>query len=86
MKCKYYVQNYSQGYVGNSMLWWRKGDCGYTCDIQDAKVFTQEEIDKMDTIREGTKKAWPKEYIDTRIQHHIDMQDCNHDQAMGERI
>ena len=83
---KYYVQNYIRGYVGNSMLWWRKGDCGYSCDIQDAKVFTQEEVDKMDSIKEGAKKAWPKEYIDARVQHHIDMQDCNLDNAMSERI
>lgn len=78
----YYIQNVSQGYVGNSLLWWKHDNCGYVCDVQEAKEFTKAEIDKMDTIKDGTNRAWPVEYIDNRIQHHIDMQDVNHEQAI----
>ena len=78
----FYVQNVSQGFVGNSMLWWKLYNCGYTCDIRNAREFTKAEIDKMYSIEEGTKRAWPVEYIDERIQHHIDMQDVDHENAM----
>lgn len=77
----FYVQN---GLVGNSMLWWKNNNCGYICDIKQAKVFTQKEIDEMYSIKDGTKKAWPKEYIDVRISYHIDMQHCDHEEAMKE--
>lgn len=72
MPKKYYIQDKRQ-YVGNSMLWWAIGG-GYTCDIRKADAFTIKEADKR-TSR-GTDVLWPKEYIDSRISHHIDMQDC----------
>lgn len=78
----YYVQNVSQGMVGNSILWWKEGNCGYVCDVRLAKKFTQAEIDKLSSIKEGVKRAWPVEYIDMRIQHHVDFQDCKHEIAM----
>ncbi len=81
----YYVQD-QRSYVGNSMLWWKHDDRGYVCDIRDAKVFTQDEIDKMHSIKHGSKKAWPVEYIEARVSHHIDMQDCNHEQAVSSLI
>ena len=81
----FYVQDARQ-YVGNSMLWWKHDNCGYVCNIKEAKVFTQAEIDGMCSINEGSKKAWPKEYIDERKEDHIDMQSCNHDEATSQRI
>ncbi len=80
MEQLFYVQN---GVCGNSMMWWKHDNCGYVCDIQKAKQFTQAEIDKMDSIKEGSKTAWPVEYIDERIQHHIDFQYCTHEDAMA---
>lgn len=61
-------------YVGNSMYWWEKDVSGYTCDIRKASVFTLEEA-KKNSHRE-TDILWPKEYIDERISHHIDVQHC----------
>ncbi len=80
MNEKYYVQD-ARGNVGNSMLWWKHDNCGYTTDLREAKVFTVMEIAKMYSIADGTKKAWPKEYIDERIEHHIDMQSCDDTEA-----
>lgn len=78
---QFYVQD-KRGYVGNSMQWWKEDNCGYVCDIRKARVFTQEEIDNMPSCKkDGNKRAWPKEYIDERVSQHIDMQDCNFDQA-----
>lgn len=43
MTQKYYIHDRTRGFVGNSMMWWRKNHCGYTCNIDDAHVFTREE-------------------------------------------
>ena len=80
MSEEYYVQD-ARGYVGNSMLWWKYNDCGYTCDLREAKIFTLVEISKMHSIADGTKKAWPKAYIDARTEPHIDMQSCDDAEA-----
>ena len=76
----YYVQD-ARGYVGNCMLWWKSNNCGYTCDLREAKVFTLPEIAKMHSVADGTKKAWPKDYIDARQEPHVDMQSCDDNQA-----
>ncbi len=80
MKDLYYIQNKERGYVGNSMLWWERNDCGYVCDIRRAKVFTKSEAENIE--KESVEKKflmWKKEYIDARISHHIDMQHCDKD-------
>jgi hypothetical protein len=74
IKQLYYMQDKRQ-YVGNSMYWWAKDGKGYTCDIRKAQIFTLDEA-KEHTNR-GTDILWPKEYIDDRISHHIDMQHCD---------
>ena len=76
MEQKYYVQD-ARSFVGNSMLWWKHNDCGYTPDLREAKVFSLLEVSRMHSIQDGTKKAWPKEYIDARQEAHIDMQSCD---------
>ena len=39
----YYIRN--EGYLGNALMWWEKGG-GYTCDIKEAELFTEEEAKK----------------------------------------
>lgn len=78
----FYVQQCGK-YVGNSMLWWRRSNCGYTPDIRDARVFAENELP--DGVRDGSKKAWPVSYINNNIQFHIDMQDCDYEQALKEK-
>lgn len=36
----YYIRN--EGYLGNALIWWQRGG-GYTCDINKAEMFTEEE-------------------------------------------
>lgn len=82
MAKEFYVQD-KRSCVGNCMTWWKEDSCGYVCDIRQAKIFTQDEIDKMHSCKTGgNKRAWPKEYIDERVSHHIDMQDCDFEQAL----
>lgn len=82
MANEFYLQD-TRSCVGNSMTWWKHDNCGYVCDIRKAKVFTQEDLNKRGFHPEDNKKAWPKEYIDARISHHIDMQHCNHEEAIA---
>lgn len=74
----FYVQDTRQ-YVGNCMVWWRGDNNGYTCDIREARIFSKGDAKQICKRKrsERTKKMWSKEYIDKRISHHIDMQDCD---------
>jgi hypothetical protein len=49
MTQKYYLQD-SRQYVGNDMLFWRKGRSGYTTNLDEAHEFTLEEaLDERDS-------------------------------------
>jgi hypothetical protein len=39
---KYVLWNKQAGYVGNSILFWRKGGHGYTCNLDDAELFDEQ--------------------------------------------
>jgi len=69
MDDKFYIQD-CRNYVGNSMLWWKHGNCGYVCDIREAKVFTKAGAERI-CKRAAHFKMWLKEFIDARIEHHI---------------
>ena len=69
---KYYIQRHASGYVGNCLLWWRKGGHGYTCDLNDAEIFDGDD-DSFKDIADNNSKytAWEKEYIDSSVERHI---------------
>ena len=55
----YYIRN--EGYLGNALMWWRKGG-GYTCDINQAEMFTEEEAKKK--CQRPEDSAYNFKYID----------------------
>lgn len=65
----YYLQ--VKGHSGNSLLWWKDGRHGYTCDIQQAHVFTKKEAFGQAKVRPHDDIPWRKDYIDTHLQHHV---------------
>lgn len=67
--------------VGNSAMWWAINDCGYTCDIRCARVWTKSEIENKQM--RDIDVPWPKEDVDRLIQHHIDVQDLHHKDNNG---
>jgi|CXWL01.1.fsa_nt_gi hypothetical protein len=69
----YYIQD-SRQYVGNSVLWWRKGGSGYTTDITDAEVFDSKGAERLVRMEKNRYKAWRKDHVDTRIRQHVDAQ------------
>lgn len=79
----FYVQD-KRSHVGNSITWWKEDNCGYVCDIREARIFTQVEIDKLDSCKDGNKRAWPKKYIDQRVSqlNHVDMQYCDYEESL----
>ncbi len=43
MSQRYFIHDRTRGFVGNSMVWWGVNHRGYTCDINNAHVFTREQ-------------------------------------------
>lgn len=59
----YYVRN--EGYLGNALIWWKKGCNGYTCDIRDAEKFTREQAES--TCKRPQDTAYECDYIDNLL-------------------
>jgi len=71
----YYIQRHASGYVGNCLLWWRKGGNGYTCNLDDAEVFDGDNAKFQSIAKDGSKyTAWEKNYIDACAHRHVDHQ------------
>ena len=74
MENLYYIQKH--GYVGNSILWWKYNNAGYTTNIDQARVFTEDEAKKLCKDVDGCI-AWNKDHIDNNISKHVDMQNVS---------
>jgi hypothetical protein len=76
---KYYIQRHASGYLGNAPIWWCKGDAGYSAYLENAKIFTKEEAEKIlgcDINKKSEKyKAYPCAFIDSIPHRVFDMQD-----------
>lgn len=72
----YYIQNKNAGYLGNAILFWAKGRNGYTADLDNSEIFTEEEAKSICNGNPDKNKAWPVEYIDANkgIQRIVDSQ------------
>lgn len=77
---KFYIHDKSRGHVGNSMVWWRKDHRGYTCDIREAHVFDGDELPNY--LRADDLIAYPCEYIDQHVSHHIEGQKIDRSQGV----
>lgn len=74
----YYLRDDRQ-VVGNCLLWWRKGRSGYTCNLDDAHIFTEKEAFAQHSSRE-TDRPYPKDYIDGIAYRHVDHQVVDKDE------
>ena len=83
----FYVQD-SRTYVGNDMLWWRKGNRGYTTNLEEAEIYTKEEIQKKflgNSVRESDI-IWPFEQINSIARRTVDMQYTNSEWIVKELL
>ena len=71
---KYYIRN--DGYLGNALIWWKKGRNGYTCDIRDAEKFTKEDAKKNCSRKQDT--AYECDYIDNLLKAQKLIIDCQY--------
>ena len=75
---EYYIQRHIS-ICGNCLLWWRKGGCGYTMNIDEAEVFNEDRARKLLSKDRGEKyTAWEKSIIDASAERHINTErlDC----------
>jgi len=79
---QYYVERKASGYVGNCLLWWRHNNCGYTCDLKDAKIFEADDPKLKSIFNDEKYRLWDKEYIDYCATRHVDHQNLNMDLAV----
>lgn len=58
----YYIRN--EGYLGNALIWWQQGG-GYTCDINNAEIFTEEQARQI--CKRPEDSAYRVKYIDNLL-------------------
>ncbi|HQS59933.1 MAG: hypothetical protein B7Y56_03255 [Gallionellales bacterium 35-53-114] len=78
---QYYLQD-SRNYVGNDVLWWKKGGAGYTTDLREAEVYSKDAAVRKHECRESDI-PWPKDYIDARTRPAVDFQYIKRDEALA---
>lgn len=72
---KYFI--WSGEYVGNSMVWWRAEAKGYTCDINKAGRYTEEEARNICSDNGKGNKAFSTIYILSNTIGTFDAQNLN---------
>lgn len=60
-----------KGYVGNSLLWWRKGSRGYTTNVDDAQEYTYTEAKEIIERPNSDKEMHLKEDVIRCAERHI---------------
>lgn len=58
------------------MLFWRKGNSGYTTNINEAGLYTKEEAQSINSNR-STDIPWEENYVKNNLQQTCDMQDVD---------
>ena len=69
----YYIQDTRQ-VVGNCLSFWRKGNNGYTCDLDEAATFTLKEAQKICQNRISDRML-ESSYVNGLAERHVDIQD-----------
>lgn len=69
---QYYIQD-TRFFVGNAVMWWRPKGAGYTCDIEDAGIYSEEKALLIAANRD-TDVPWPVEDVRPLIKGYVDMQ------------
>lgn len=80
----FYIQNTKAGFLGNAILFYKIGNCGYTADLDQAAKYTEDEAKTMILQDSYKNKAWPVDYIDDckGIQRIVDSQYLDKDQKL----
>lgn len=66
----YYIR--ARGYAGDCLLWWRKGRCGYTANLDEALVVDADEAASITSERDRQDEAYLVSEIDRIAVRHAD--------------
>lgn len=66
----YYMQN---GFLGDTMYFWRKNNAGYTSNIDEARLWTAAAAKRQHECR-VQDVPWPAEYIQARAKRCVNVQ------------
>lgn len=69
----YYLQD-TRAVVGNCAVWWAKDCKGYTCNLDEAHVFTEEEASDQHRCRDSDVPR-PKSDVDALALRHCRIED-----------
>ena len=78
----YYIQD-TRCVVGNCAVWWRAKGQGYTCDLGDAGVYTEDEARSY--TNRPSDKLRPKDETDALVVRHVRNEDMRELGARGGR-
>lgn len=65
-----------KGWVGNSILWWKVNNCGYTTKINDARYFTKVELEPY--LKNTDINIWSAKHVLDRVSRQVDSEDLNY--------
>jgi len=81
---KFYIQRHASGFVGDSPLWWKEGGHGYTTQLDDAQVWTEEDAMALLMEDQGEKfTAWPKPHVEAAVVEIVDYHLLHIDRAVS---
>src|SRR5271154_3811673 len=66
----FYIMNRTRP-VGNSVLWWKAGGSGYTCDITEAWKVTRKKAEEICRMRPPEDIAMPTDQVDRLAESHV---------------
>ena len=46
----FYIQNKDAGYLGNAIIFWRKGKCGYTANLDSSEIFSSSSVSISESV------------------------------------
>lgn len=70
----FYVRDTRQ-VVGNCALWWAINGAGYTCELDQAGLYTTDEVKSM---RRGIDEPYPREQVEALVIKHVRVEDLHH--------
>ncbi len=78
---EFYVLD-ARSIVGNCCMWWCPNGKGYTCNLDDAGLYTREQVDNM----RGSDVAVPREVAERLAVRHVRIEHLRQDPTVGEDV
>lgn len=80
---EYYIMD-TRSFAGNCVFFWRPNGGGYTCKVDEAGLFSEEEAQRIHKNR-GTDVPVPEDFVKKAVSLHVDIQDLRRVQDEEER-